>query len=150
MITSKKTRRPRRGLLLAAILPSLLAGCASNPFQANYVGIMQESDVEMEADPIRLITKEDLRRLGTSRFEIDMVIGVIPGDEEAMETAREVGAVAYWWSSRPKYSSGNAAAKQQWKRGRVGTTDPGGMSNDEKTIKWYAYEAIFYADRPSE
>ncbi len=126
------------------MVPMMLAGCVSNPFKKNYVGEIQPQETE----PVRLFGKQDLRRLGSSQFDIDKVIGIVPGDDEALSAARSVGAASYWWTSRPKYSGGNTAARQQWKRNRVGTTQGAGMPMSEKTIKWYTYEAIFYADRP--
>ena len=124
----------------------MLAGCVSNPFMSNYVGRTQES----EGTPVRLPGKQDLRRLGTSQFEIDEVATMLPGDDQARAAASAVGASAYWWSSRPKFHAGNAVAQQQRKRGRVGSSSAHGITYDEKAIKWHTYEAIFYADRPSE
>lgn len=124
----------------------MLAGCISNPFKKNYVGATQE----LEGEPVRLFGKQDLRQLGTAQFEIDKVIGIIPDDDDALAAARAVGAASYWWTNRPKYSGGNVAARQQWKRSRVGTTESAGMPMSEKTIKWYNYEAVFYADRPKD
>ena len=140
-----QTTSPRR-LALALLLPILFAGCAANPFESNYVGRTQG----LEGEPVRLPGKQDLRRLGTARFDIDEMASTLPGDEQALETARAVGANAYWWTSRPKFNAGNTASQQQRQRGRVGSSAVHGISYDEKSIKWYTYEAIFYADRPSD
>ncbi|MEE2972628.1 MAG: hypothetical protein VX672_05840 [Planctomycetota bacterium] len=141
-IVRRRTARP--GLAAALVLPLLLAGCASNPFVTNYTGSTQP----LEGTPERLLKKEDLRRLGSSRFDIEMTAGSVPGDDQAQAAAREIGARSYWWSSRPKFHSGNDAARNMKSRGRIGQTRRGGTAFDEKTIKWYSYEAVFYADAP--
>ena len=135
---------PRR-LALGLLGSLMLAGCASNPFESNYVGRTQD----FQGEPIRLPGKQDLRRLGTCRFDIDEIATILPNDKQAKEAARAVGANAYWWTSRPKFNAGNTASQQQRKRGRVGSSSAHGISYDEKAIKWYTFEAIFYADRPS-
>lgn len=144
LLRSRKTTRTR--LALAAIVPGLLAGCVSNPFQSHYVGRTQE----LQGDPIRVAGKQDLRRLGTAQFDIDEFTTILPGDTQAMAAARSVGASAYWWSSRPKFHAGNNVAQAQRKRGTVGSKSVHGISYSEKAVKWYTYEAIFYADRPAE
>ena len=143
--TSPRRSRPRRPLLAAAVLlPVLLGGCVSNPFVKNYVGKTQS----LEGAPQRLLKKDDLRRLGTSQFDVEMTAGTVPGDDQAMAAARKVGARSYWWSSRPKFHGGNDAARTMKSRGRVGQTERGGTAFAEKSIKWYSYEAVFYADAP--
>lgn len=143
--TSILRRRSNRPALAAAIvLPFLLTGCVTNPFMTNYSGKTQS----LEGTPERLLKKDDLRRLGTSRFEVEMTAGTLPGDDQAKAAAREVGARSYWWSSRPKFHGGNDAARAVKSRGRVGQTERGGTAFAEKAIKWYSYEAVFYADAP--
>ena len=132
--------------VVAALALATLGGCASNPFVDHYVGRQRDST---EA-PVRLLTEQELPRLGTSRFEVDAVAGSVPGDEQARAAAEEVGAAAYWWSSRPKYNAGNAAARQLDRGGRVGQTSAAGPGWDEKAIKWYQFDAIFYAKTPGE
>ena len=131
----------RKSCFAVVALATTLGGCASNPFLDNYVGTRQEST----ATPERLLTEQELPRLGTSRFDVDMVAGKVPGDEQALAAAKEVGAASYWWSSRPQYNAGNTVARQQQSRGRVGGTAAYGTGFDEKALKWYRYEAIFYA-----
>lgn len=136
---------PRRiGCIAVAALAATLGGCASNAFLDNYIGTRQASP----GTPERLLTEQELPRLGTSRFDVDMVAGKLPGDEQALSAAKEVGAASYWWSSRPLYNAGNTVARQQKSRGRVGGTNASGTSFDEKTLKWYRFEAVFYAKTP--
>lgn len=131
-------------MLAGIVLAACLAGCTSNPFMTNYVGVVQP----LEGEPVRMTTKQELRRLGSSRFEIDQKAGMRPDDTQALAAAREVGASAYWWTSRPKYHGTNTAEQQQRMRGRVGNTATGGIATGERALKWFAYEAVFYADRP--
>ena len=77
------TSTPRR-LALAAIVPMMLAGCVSNPFKSHYVGRTQE----LEGSPVRLPGKQDLRRLGTSQFEIDEIATILPSDDQAEAAAQ--------------------------------------------------------------
>lgn len=121
-----------------------LAGCA-NPFIENYVGTRQAA----KGDPVRIVAKTNAPRLGTSRFSKKMEVGELPGDKEARAAAAEVGAGSYWWRFAPSYSAGNESARIRAGNGRVGSTDPFGPSFGEKTIKWYDFEAVFYADAPA-
>lgn len=131
-----------RSVLATGVLA--LAGCA-NPFIENYVGTRQPATT----DPIRVVAKADTPRLGTSRFSKKMEAGNLPGDKEARAAAAEVGAAAYWWRFAPSYSAGNESAMIGAGSGRVGNTDPFGPAFKEKTIKWYEFEAIFYANAPT-
>jgi len=146
MSLRNQTTSTCRRLALAAIVPMMLAGCVSNPFKSNYVGRTQEP----EGNPVRLPGKQDLRRLGTCQFDIDEIATLLPSDAQAKAAARSVGASAYWWTSRPKFHAGNSVSQQQRKRGKVGSSPAHGITYDEKAIKWYTFEAIFYADRPSD
>lgn len=146
LLTKNHLHARRRNLLLAAMLtvPVVLAGCVSNPFQKNYTGRTQP----MEGTPQRLTKKESLRRLGTSQFDVEITVGMLPDDDQAMAVARNVGAKSYWWISRPKFSALNASAQRVKSRGRIGQTDPYGTGFGEKSIKWFEFEAVFYADLP--
>lgn len=146
MSTATSPRRRRTASLAACATFALLSGCASNPFLENYVGRTRDPS----ESPTRLLTEQKLPELGRSRFDIDMVAGEVPGDAEALAAAREVGATAYWWSSRPKFNAGNVASQRQQARGRVGGTAAFGTGYDEKTLKWYQFEAVFYAMPPAE
>lgn len=130
-----------RSLLATGVLA--LGGCA-NPFLENYVGTRRPATT----DPVRIVAKADMPRLGTSRFSKQMEIGKLPGDDQARAAAAEVGAKAYWWRFAPSYSAGNESAKMRAGNGRVGSTDPFGPAFTEKTIKWYDFEAVFYANAP--
>lgn len=121
-----------------------LAGCV-NPFIENYIGSRQSATT----DPVRVVAKANTPRLGTSRFSTKMEIGNLPGDDEARAAAAEVGAEAYWWRFAPSFSAGNESATIGAGSGRVGSTDPFGPSFGEKTIKWYEFEAVFYANAPT-
>ena len=121
-----------------------LTGCV-NPFIENYIGTRQTAT----EDPIRVVAKADAPRLGTSRFSTKMEIGSLPGDTEARAAAAEVGAGSYWWRFAPSFSAGNESATIGAGSGRVGTTDPFGPAFGEKTIKWYEFEAVFYAGPPA-
>lgn len=142
MIDSTPVRRLSRFALAATALA--LAGCASNPFLDHYVG----QRLDATDAPTRLLTEQELPRLGTSRFDVDMVAGKVPGDDQALAAAKAVGASAYWWSSRPKFSAGNTAARQMERSGRVGQTSAAGTGWNEKALKWYEFEAVFYAKTP--
>jgi hypothetical protein len=139
--------RPAATLLTLA-LPAIvsLGGCASNPFVDHYVGQRRDST----ETPTRLLTEQELPRLGSCRFDVDVVAGKLPGDAQALAAAEEVGAAAYWWSSRPKYNAGNAVARQLDRGGRVGQTTASGPGWNEKAIKWYEFEAVFYATTPKD
>ena len=130
-----------RSLLVTGVLA--LGGCV-NPFIENYVGTRQTST----GDPVRIVAKTNAPRLGTSRFSKKMEIGELPGDKEARAAAAEVGAGSYWWRFAPSYSAGNESAKMRAGSGRVGSTESFGPAFGEKTIKWYDFEAVFYAGAP--
>ena len=130
-----------RSTLAAGVLA--MTGCV-NPFIENYVGIRRSAT----EDPIRLDAKADRPRLGTSRFSKQMEAGTLPVDAEARAAASEVGAGAYWWRFAPSFSAANEAARIGGGNGRVGNTDPFGPAFGEKAIKWYEFEAVFYADDP--
>ncbi|MAC20331.1 MAG: hypothetical protein CMJ23_11795 [Phycisphaerae bacterium] len=146
--TTQSVDRGHRTLLLAAVLalPVILGGCVSNPFQKNYTGRTQP----LEGTPQRLQKKEALRRLGTSQFDVEITAGMLPDDDTALAVARDVGAKSYWWTSRPKFNARNASAQRVKSRGRIGQTDPSGTGFGEKSIKWFEFEAVFYADLPDE
>lgn len=143
MIDLHRTFRSIRPAAVTAVA-IMLAGCASNPFLDHYVGQRRDGS----GTPERLLSEQELPRLGTSRFDVDMVAGKVPGDAQAQAAAAEVGAAAYWWSSRPKYNASNTAARQLETRGRVGGTQSAGAGWNEKAIKWYEFEAVFYAKTP--
>jgi type IV pilus biogenesis protein CpaD/CtpE len=132
--------------VIAALALATLGGCASNPFVDHYVGTRRASTNA----PMRLLTETELPRLGTSKFDVDVVAGKLPGDAQAQAAAEEIGAAAYWWSSRPKYNAANAVAKQLDRGGRVGQTTASGPGWNEKAIKWYEFEAVFYATTPEK
>jgi hypothetical protein len=136
----------RASICFAALVLTTLGGCASNPFVDHYVGQRRPATGE----PVRLLTEKELPRLGTSKFDVDVVAGKLPGDEQALAAAKDVGAAAYWWSSRPKYNAGNAAAEQMERSGRVGQTAAAGTGWNEKALKWYEFEAVFYATTPEK
>ena len=118
--------RFRASACTATLVLATLGGCASNPFVDNYVGQRRSATGE----PVRLLTEKELPRLGTSKFDVDVVAGKLPGDDQALAAAKDVGAAAYWWSSRPKYNAGNAAARQLDRGGRVGQTAAAGPGWD--------------------
>jgi hypothetical protein len=132
--------------IIAALALATLGGCASNPFVDHYVGTRRASTNA----PMRLLTETELPRLGTSKFDVDAVAGKLPGDDQALAAAKDVGAAAYWWSSRPKYNAGNVAARQLERGGRVGQTAAAGTGWNEKALKWYEFEAVFYATTPEK
>jgi len=132
--------------VIAALALATLGGCASNPFVDHYVGTRRDATTA----PVRLLTEQELPRLGTSSFDVDAVAGTVPGDQQALAAAQEIGAAAYWWSSRPKFNAGNTAARQMQQRGRIGQTAASGTGWDEKAIKWYEFEAVFYATTPEK
>ena len=121
----------------------LVGGCA-NPFIENYDGRRQAS----ELDPVRVPQPIDGRRLGTSRFDIDSNVTGVPGDAQAKAAAIEVGAAAYYWKREPNFNAGNAGSRFT----ESGASTVGAKFNsrgfNEKMIKWYRFDAIFYADAP--
>ncbi len=135
---------PNRSLrTLLAVSAVILAGCA-NPFMENYVGSRQESD----GTPVRVQAEIESVRLGVSRFTKKIEAGQLPGDKEAMAAAEEVGAKAYWWRYAPTFSSANESARMGAGNGRVGSTPAFGPALGEKAVKWYEFEAVFYANLP--
>ena len=137
------TTRNLRPLLALSIM--MLAGCV-NPFTENYVGSRQE----LEGTPVRVQKKIKSVRLGVSKFTKKIEAGQLPSDDDALATAEEVGASAYWWRYAPTYSSANESARMGAGNGKVGSTPTFGPALGEKAIKWYEFEAIFYANLPIE
>ena len=130
-------------VLAGSTLLMLVAGCA-NPFIENYNGRRQAS----ELDPVRVRQPIEGRRLGTSRFDIDSNVTGVPGDAQAKAAAIEVGAAAYYWKREPKFNAGNTGSRFT----ESGASTVGAKFNsrgfNEKMIKWYVFDAIFYADAP--
>lgn len=122
----------------------MLAGGCSNPFLSSYSGRRQAIDVT----PERVQRPIEARRLGTSVFDVDMNAMGVPGDAQAKAAAQEVGAPAYYWKSEPKFHAGNVTNSFVDDSAVIGGTRISAQSYDEKLIKWYTYEAIFYADPP--
>jgi hypothetical protein len=137
------TTRNLRPLLALSIM--MLAGCV-NPFTENYVGSRQE----LEGTPVRVQKKIKSVRLGVSKFTKKIEAGQLPSDDDALATAEEVGASAYWWRYAPAYSSANESARMGAGNGKVGSTPTFGPVLGEKAVKWYEFEAIFYANLPVE
>jgi hypothetical protein len=104
-----------------------LAGCA-NPFMDNYVGGRQE----LEGTPVRVFKE------------------IKSTDDEALATAEEVGASAYWWRYAPTFSASDESARMGAGDGMVGSTPAFGPALGEKAFKWYDFEAVFYANLPVE
>ena len=63
--------------------------------------------------------------------------------------AEEIGAVAYYWKSTPKFHAGNVSNRFAEQRASSGNTKFSTQGYDDKLIKWYEFEALFYADLPS-
>ena len=136
----------RRTVLPIALLTAavVIGGCA-NPFVTSYDGRRQAS----ESTPVRVFQPLEARRLGISRFDIDANATGLPGDAEARAAAEEVGAAAYYWKSTPKFHAGNVSNRFAEQRASSGNTKFSTQGYDDKLIKWYEFEALFYADLPS-
>ena len=121
----------------------LVGGCA-NPFIENYDGRRQAS----ELDPVRVPQPIDGRRLGTSRFDVDSNVTGVPGDAQAKAAAIEVGAAAYYWKREPNFNAGNAGSRFTESGASTVGAKFESRGFNEKMIKWYRFDAIFYADAP--
>ncbi|MDE0888551.1 MAG: hypothetical protein OSA40_03740 [Phycisphaerales bacterium] len=141
MRSTPRSLRSLRSLLVISTMA--LAGCA-NPFMDNYVGGRQE----LEGTPVRVFKEIKSTRLGVSKFSKKMEIGQLPGDDEALATAEEVGASAYWWRYAPTFSASDESARMGAGDGMVGSTPAFGPALGEKAFKWYDFEAVFYANPP--
>ena len=129
-------------MLAGIVLATCLAGCTSNPFMTNYVGVVQP----LEGEPVRMTTKQG--------FD-DSVVPVRDRPEGRDAAGRRTGprgrpggrSIGLLVDSRPKYHArtrGAAAAD-----GRPGREQRHRRHRDRGTgLKWFAYEAVFYADRP--
>lgn len=121
----------------------LVGGCA-NPFIENYDGRRQAS----ELDPVRVPQPIDGRRLGTSRFDVDSNVTGVPGDAQAKAAAIEVGAAAYYWKREPNFNAGNAGSRFTESGASTVGAKFESRGFNEKMIKWYRFDAVFYADAP--
>jgi hypothetical protein len=137
------TTRSVRALLAISVM--ILAGCA-NPFTDNYVGSQQD----LTGTPMRVHTEFKSVRLGVSKFTKKIEAGQLPGDKEALATAEEVGAKAYWWRYARAFSSGDESARMGAGSGKVGSSPAFGPALGEHAVKWYEFEAVFYANLPIE
>ena len=138
-----RINRSRLHLCVATAALMLLGGCA-NPFVSNYAGRRQTS----ESTPVRVMQPIEARRLGVSRFDIDSNVMGLPDDAQARAAAEEVGAAAYYWKSTPKFHGGNLSNSFVESNASSGNTKFNTQGYDDKLIRWYEFEAIFYADDP--